>query len=724
MKCFAWRKKILCALWLLFLSFALLWGRDMTAQAAEKATGEESGGILQNGDLLEEKKSSEIKTARLRGNTQGAKQAFMSALEQVEPGVNLEGYQITADELRDIASDVVNNNPKYFYYEGYSYNYYTSTNIVIQLTFKYKEDKASIRTKKGLYEAAVQKILSTVESSWSDLEKALYVNDYLAANCEYDSALEKYSAYNVFVDKTAVCQGYALAYQELMNRLNIPCQFVSSDPLKHAWNLVQIAGNWYHVDVTWNDPVKDMPGRARHYYFMKSTEWFQSTKGGNHITDDGMTQYVYSGNATDGAASRQTYDGYFWNNIDSTFGPYGGYWYANQGGVLYRYKIDNSGMTESVEYKKLNQHWPVFNGSGFWRGNYDGCVVYGNKLYYATPSEIQVLDLTDSSVPAKTAYTLSNEELSSGYIYGFYIDLDGMLYYGISESPNIAAVVHSKSLHTHTYGAWVVVKEAGCEESGERTQVCSGCGRKKTEVVAAAGHKPGKAATCTEAQTCTVCKKSLAAALGHKPGKAAACTEAQTCTVCKGVIKEATGHLHKKTATQAATFTRDGKRTVTCSDCGKVLESKKIAKIKCKKGQTYKVGNYKYKIVSNNVNGKGTVSFAGLAKNVKKVAIYDTVKIHGSTFKIIKVEDKALKNKSSVTAVTIGKNVTAIGKESFSGAKKLKTITIKSTKIKKVGAKAFQNIYSRAKIKVPRTSLQKYRALMKNKGQKKTVKIC
>lgn len=696
MKCFAWPKKMSGILWILFLSFALLWGRDMTVQAEEKAAGEASGGILQNGDFLEEKKPSEVESARPGGNTQGARQALVSALEQVEPSVSLLSYQITVDELKNIISDIINNNPKYFYYSNYKYTYYLSNQIVESVTFNYTENPASIRQKKSVYENTVGNILSTVESSWSDLEKALYVNDYLAANCKYDSTLQKYSAYNALVDKTAVCQGYALAYQELMNRLNIPCQVVSSKPLDHAWNLVKIAGSWYHVDVTWNDPLEDFLGRARHYYFMKSTNWFQTAETGRHIVN-GQTQYVYSGNATDAAASSQTYDNYFWNDVDSAFGYYGGYWYANKGGVLYKHKFDNSGLTESAEYKRLNQNWPKWNGSGWWVGDFDGCVVYGSKLYYASPSAIQVLDLTDSSIPARAAYTPSADELSRGYIYGFHIDLEGMLYYGISKDPNETAVVYSKSLHTHSYGAWVVTKKAGCEESGERTQTCSGCGKKKVEVISAAGHKPGKAATCTEAQTCTVCKT---------------------------VIKKAVGHKHKKTTTQAATFTKTGKKTVTCKDCGKVLESKKLAKIKCKKGQIYKTGNYKYKIISNKTNGKGTVSFAGLAKNVKKVQVYDTVKIHGSKFKIVKVEDYALKNKSAVTSVTIGKNVTSIGKESFSGAKKLKTITIKSTKITKVGAKAFKNIHSKAKIKVPKSKLKKYKALMKNKGQKKTVKIC
>ena len=82
-----------------------------------------------------------------------------------------------------------------------------------------------------------------------------------------------------------------------------------------------------------------------------------------------------------------------------------------------------------------------------------------------------------------------------------------------------------------------------------------------------------------------------------------------------------------------------------------------------------------------------------------------------------------MKNQTGIVSVTIGKNVQSIGKEAFFGAKKLQTITIKSQRLTKVGAKALKNIHARAKIKVPASKLSKYKTLLKNKGQKNTVKI-
>ena len=79
-----------------------------------------------------------------------------------------------------------------------------------------------------------------------------------------------------------------------------------------------------------------------------------------------------------------------------------------------------------------------------------------------------------------------------------------------------------------------------------QAQTCTVC---QAELKAALGHTPGEEATCTEAQTCTVCQVEVAAALGHKPGEAATCTQAQTCTVCQAELTAALGHTPGEAAT-------------------------------------------------------------------------------------------------------------------------------------------------------------------------------
>ena len=145
------------------------------------------------------------------------------------------------------------------------------------------------------------------------------------------------------------------------------------------------------------------------------------------------------------------------------------------------------------------------------------------------------------------------------------------------------------------------------------------------------------------------------------------------------------------------------------------------------KGKTYTVNKLKYKVTNADMTGKGTVTLFGTTTKktkLKKLTIPTTVKINGAAFKVTAIGNNAFKKFTRLTKVTIGKNVTKIGKNAFSGDKKLKTITIKSSKLKSVGKNAIKGIQKKAKIKVPKKQLKKYKKLFKAKtGFKKTMKI-
>lgn len=112
----------------------------------------------------------------------------------------------------------------------------------------------------------------------------------------------------------------------------------------------------------------------------------------------------------------------------------------------------------------------------------------------------------------------------------------------------------------HTYGAWTVSKEAGCESSGLRSRKCSVCGLTQTETVSPTGHQAGSAQQLS-APTCTTEGKQIT-----------------TCKVCGKVLDTqtlaATGHTRGETVVdRKPTCTADGMEHACCAVCGTVIYS-------------------------------------------------------------------------------------------------------------------------------------------------------
>lgn len=174
------------------------------------------------------------------------------------------------------------------------------------------------------------------------------------------------------------------------------------------------------------------------------------------------------------------------------------------------------------------------------------------------------------------------------------------------------------------------------------------------------------------------------------------------------------------------TLKKPGTATITCkTNDGSNLT--KTCKVVVKKshfsGEKKTINKIKYRVTSD-TSGGGTVAVYGVSdKNAKSYTIQNSVTIDGYTYKVTEISSKAFANCKKATGIVLGTNIKSIGKEAFMNCKKLKTLTIKSKKLKTVGKNALKGIYSKATIKVPSSSLSKYKKLFKGKGQKTSVKI-
>lgn len=133
-------------------------------------------------------------------------------------------------------------------------------------------------------------------------------------------------------------------------------------------------------------------------------------------------------------------------------------------------------------------------------------------------------------------------------------------------------------------------------------------------------------------------------------------------------------------------------------------------------------GNY-YKIISKS---KKTVQYVKpVKKNIISVTIPSSIKLNGKRYKVTGIVANAFKNCKKLKKVTIGTNVNSIGKRTFYGCSKLRTIKVKTSKLtgSRVGKQAFKGLNKKAVIKVPKKQLKAYKRLFRAKGVGKKVTI-
>ncbi len=158
-----------------------------------------------------------------------------------------------------------NDHPEVFWLDGNCY-YYCQDGYTY-ITLIYTMDADTCEQAKLNFESKVDEILQNAPLDASPFELELYVHDYIIENCEYDyEAADAVindddidgnfsNAYGALVESKAVCGGYTMAFNLLCNSLGIDCINVSGkgESENHIWNCVQLDGEWYYVDVTWDD---------------------------------------------------------------------------------------------------------------------------------------------------------------------------------------------------------------------------------------------------------------------------------------------------------------------------------------------------------------------------------------------------------------------------------------------------------------------------------------
>ncbi|BBH21876.1 hypothetical protein Back11_32210 [Paenibacillus baekrokdamisoli] len=139
----------------------------------------------------------------------------------------------------------------------------------IKISIKYRETAGQTEQ----VAAQIKKLLPTIIKPYmTDLQKIKMIHDWIVLHVAYDLSLERYTAYDAIHTGKTVCQGYSLLAYRMLNEAGIEVRIIEGtvDSGNHVWNLVHIGDTWYHMDVTWDDPIPDREGKVSYSYFLKN----------------------------------------------------------------------------------------------------------------------------------------------------------------------------------------------------------------------------------------------------------------------------------------------------------------------------------------------------------------------------------------------------------------------------------------------------------------------
>ncbi len=410
---------------------------DAEEEAAEVETNEsvlveedELEHVYQFGDAPTER---EAAVYAAEGNsTDGLEEYLYAQMQARNTEIDISSYGISYDDagktqLRNIFSGILNEHPD-LYFVGKKYTYGHTDQSIVKVVFTYND---SLNDED--FQLGVDKALAVVDEGMSPLEKAIVLHDYLAVNCAYDKERlangtipnTSYNAYGVLVDRTAVCEGYALAYKYLLSRVGIDCYMVTSMTMNHAWNLVKLGEAYYQVDITWDDPTWDLTGRACHTFMLRSDDAFETMESKHENWSVTEGSYIVDYKAAD-----TQYDNAFW--IDSK-APLvlaeGGCYYVSSDRKIKKASL--AALSEAGEEICDVGIWEIWDGSGTWQGAYSGLFLNGDRLYYNDPASIYSISLDGSD--KRTEFTADTSE---GYIYGTAC-YQGKVWYSLRQTPNL-----------------------------------------------------------------------------------------------------------------------------------------------------------------------------------------------------------------------------------------------------------------------------------------------
>lgn len=183
---------------------------------------------------------------------------------------------IAFDQIQEIYQKMKQDNPTLFFLESVSYQQIGNNKtgrIIPKYRFSKKESEATL----GAMQRRIFPLLKDIRHLGAN-EKEKQIHDYLCENVIYDDgfAMSSFECVGPILFAKGVCEGISKAVKFILDCVGVQCIVVYGEASQewndfandnsHAWNMINIENEFYHLDVTFDLTIKSF-NILRYDYF-------------------------------------------------------------------------------------------------------------------------------------------------------------------------------------------------------------------------------------------------------------------------------------------------------------------------------------------------------------------------------------------------------------------------------------------------------------------------
>ena len=198
-------------------------------------------------------------------NDSAVQELISSGFYSFEQRIDVSEFELDPTELLHIFSCVIKDDPYLFFVSRNLRYSYKTNGCVLTLTPQYTMTLEEYESAVTYCKEKVGAMAALLEHFASEVEKALFLHDFICENFEYDDEMKNDDVYDFLLTGKGTCEAYMLLYTAVLRECGIESHFAASDTLTHIWNIVRLDGEWYHVDLTWDDSASSERVSHRHF---------------------------------------------------------------------------------------------------------------------------------------------------------------------------------------------------------------------------------------------------------------------------------------------------------------------------------------------------------------------------------------------------------------------------------------------------------------------------